>query len=216
MTDASGGGDREPGQRPARGNELLADLIQIANPLEGPAVSTEELTVALGGLTTQGSGLELHTEGDEGASGGVHHLVNTEWAPDMQKLGSSQARKIIEGQSPRLNEVISHVFGNENEGLTDIPVEHLQHIIGLDILLKMAAGYPAVVVKPDKTWLDVGLLARPEPTVNNTGLQYYSGEKGTPSAVFLPIQGTVTIDIKTGREIIGRKIIGMSTKKMPG
>jgi hypothetical protein len=185
MTGAGGGGNLDPGQRPTTADELLAEVIP-GDASEGYVTLNEELTTALGGATARRSGVELHEE----------------WAADMPGLKTDQARKIVEGHGARLRGVVDYVFGDEDGRMVDLPpTEQLERVIKLDTLVKMAAGHPVVVLKPGKDWLDIGLLARPEPTGDNTGLRHVSNEKSAASGVVLPVQGTVTVDIKTGREV---------------
>jgi len=192
MTDASGG-NRDPGQSPVTADELLASPIRGGNILDDAART--ELTTALGGITTQSSGLEL-----QGESYKWPDQLGKEWAAEA----ASQIKKILEGHSgSRLLEIVGQVFGDEEEKLTDLPpAEQLQQVVNLDTLIRMAAGQPVVVLKPGKTWMDIGLLETPQGGAdNNIGLQRSYDVREATSSIVLPVHKSLTMDIKTAKEL---------------
>jgi hypothetical protein len=203
MTGESGG-DRDPGQRSVTADELLADLMRSGSTLDDHTARTKELTTVLGGITTQGSGFKLQREADERALGDVPQRpdrLSKEWAADASRLRTDQLRKILEGYGPGLQGVIGYVFGDEEGKLTDLPpTEQLEQVVNLNTRIRMAAGQPIVVLKPGKTWLDIGLLERPQELNINTGLQRSDNLRDTTSSIVLPIYKGVTVDIKTGKE----------------
>lgn len=113
-------------------------------------------------------------------------------------LTAGHSRKIFEGYSPKLRNIIRHVFAGEDELMQIPPLEDCHRIAEVDGLIASAAGQPVVVLKPGKGWIDAGMLEQPPETDHgeHTGLQLsYSFKSG--SAIVLPVRNAVTIDLTT-------------------
>ena len=162
-----------PEQRFITTDELFADLMQPGNPLIASELSVAQLSIDhIGPVTTP-------TRGGE----------------------TEQATRNVQGYGPRLEKVVASVRGWEHEEANKgfSPGELDRKVFEFDSLLRLAADQPVVVMKPGKTWLDVGFLEKPQATQNNTGLQVFDALPNAPSSVQVPVRGSVTIDIRTGQ-----------------
>ena len=112
------------------------------------------------------------------------------------------SRRIFEGYSPKLRDIIRHAFADDNELMRVPPLEDCQRIAELDGIIAAAAGQPVVVMKPGKDWIDVGMLDKSRETDRGerTGLQLSYSFKAGGSSIVLPVHDAMAIDVSTGAE----------------
>jgi hypothetical protein len=137
---------------------------------------TEQLSIALGSMVAPRP-----------------HLVSEEPGREAE-----QVRRSAQGYGPRLQKVLEITLSEPNSAEGLAPWDQMERVLELDSLVRAAAGQPVVIMKPGKTWLDVGFLERPQVTNNNTGLQVSESLPDITSPTQLPVRGTVTIDLRTG------------------
>lgn len=175
MVDANAA-NQEPGRNLITTDQLFADLMQPGNMPPEHRLHVEELSIALGSMVAPRP-----------------HFVGT-----GSNREAEQVRRSTQGYGPRLQIVLDATLSepNPSEGLA--LWDQLERVLEFDSLVRAAAGQPVVVMKPGKTWLDVGFLERPQHTYNNTGLQVADSLPDITSPTQLPVRGTVTIDLRTG------------------
>lgn len=127
--------------------------------------------------------------------------LDEERAAALAGVETDQVQAIMDSYSPRLQRVMGFVFGEEEGHMTQMPpLEQVQQVAELDNCIVRAAGQPIVVLKPGKTWVDIGMLQKPEEMKDATGLQRSYGSRHKTSSIVLPVHNGVIIDIRTGTE----------------
>jgi|GEM_PF-3888990 hypothetical protein len=167
--------NQDPGHRPATTDQLLAAVVHSDNPMiENDLRGAAELSLNLASMVM----------------------------PRLPSPGSDEfdQRRRAQGYSPRLQKVIGSVRGWEHDtSEAPSPLDTERKIVELDSILGALAGQPVAVMKPGRTWLDVGLLEEPQDQRANTGLQVFDALPDTPRSVQVSVHNAVTIDLRTGR-----------------
>ncbi|HYF96487.1 MAG TPA: hypothetical protein VD947_00435 [Patescibacteria group bacterium] len=121
---------------------------------------------------------------------------------ELEELSERRAEAVVGSYDPELRSVIGLALGNEDRSLPDKPdLGAYEKIAELDAALRDYEGQPIVVISPQKSWIDIGVLqeADPEARVKTKGLVIGNGPTiRSKSRIEIAVYGTVAIDPETG------------------
>lgn len=162
----------------------------------------DELPGALGDATAADTAIRTQTTELDGLARRERELQGEQSAA-ASGVAADHASRVFGTYEPKLQHLMKHVLAGGEDDSTQTPsLEDCERIFAVDGLIHAAAGQPVVVVRPDKPWIDVGMLKAPHDRDfgENTGLQLAFHWRNDEPAVVLPVHDTVTIELATARE----------------
>jgi hypothetical protein len=169
-----------------------------------PAVQKilDELPGALGEEATADEAAKTAATAVEGIDS-REQALRDEHATAVAGVAAEHASRTFGTYAPRLQHLMEHVLGGGEGDTGQTPdLEDCERIFAVDGLISAAAGQPVLVVRPERSWIDIGRLKLPpDPAVSeSTGLRLDFHWRTEEPTVVLPVIDTVTIDPATGQQ----------------